>query len=145
MTTAELHAKAQRAAEWLNAGKVFEVKPRTWDGVVTSGWLMVCPQSGDPGPHGLSDNGLIALAKDEGWLDDHVGDANKMVEADGVEWNEWRDVGSLTVYVHVPTEPGQPYWWEVWCSRSRNQLAAGTAPTIDVAKARAVEAARGIG
>ena len=84
-------------------------------------------------------------------LTDHIADANKMVEADGVEWRT-KIVDGATIYagkdpidvcVHNAFAGGKKWGWSV--ARYEQVKARGTAPTREEARRQAVEAARGMG
>lgn len=173
MTPAELHAKAQRAAEWWEATGRGQT-----DYDAYFGWCI--SENGDSWADDttISDRMLIAFCEDRGWKDDHVLEPKEMVEADddaltrfaspvsdvpvdiqalaefpadGVEWRT-RTVDSsiiqvgkdpIDVCVHNAFAGGKKWGWSV--ARYEQVKARGTAPTREEARRQAVKAARAMG
>lgn len=149
MTSAELHAKAQRAAEWLEAQgyttcyREFPNGDAGWNAVQKEPREKFCRMSMKG-----SDRILIAFAEDRGWHDDHIGDANKMVEADGVEWELVTERALIgTIEVHVYAVDGLWTWDLLDTANSDNVRCevASMKPTREEARRQAVEAVRALG
>lgn len=141
MTPAELHDKALRAAEWLKARDTVKFHPEIRKGSQV-GWLIQALNTGVYFER--TDREFIAFCEDRGWQDDHIGDANKMVKADGVEWKtvvESCKIGKFSITVGLWANG---FEWGVWID-PLSIVAEGTAPTREEARRQAVEAARGMG
>lgn len=159
----ELHAKAQRAAEWLKSGG-WDVRHRD------ERWTAYSPGYGTE-DYSLpyddfrgSGRLLIAFCEDQGWQDSqslavdnaddnsqeltgHASEPQEKVEADGVEWEtktEEATLGTLDLLVSLD-DLGQGYTWAIWDNdKAPTFQCSGTAPTRSEARRQSVEAARGM-